>query len=217
MSTSSPLPVLDQCVDLYMAIWRQYGDDAFTVNSLLNDLEGRRHGIDLATVDVSRELDLLIAYGLLDREDDESYRIRCYPDRDVHFWQEKQKARVEQLYEAVQAARNEGEASDANETEFDRYQGERYAQITFDDVDDVADFVTLADKSLSSDGRPTGVVVRAPGTEAGDVQDFADRVCNVDIRADHPGTFEKTGSVVRGNDVDNLEFRMYLRLHRDEQ
>lgn len=217
MSTSSSSPTLDRCVDLYVAVWRQYGDDVFTVNSLLNDLKGRRHGIDLATVDVSRELDLLIAYGLLDREDDESYRVRCHPDEGVHSWQKKQKARVERLYEAVQAARNEGGASDANETEFDRYQGEQYAQITFDDVDDVADFVTLASESLSSDERPTGVVVRAPGTEAGDVQDFADRICNADIRADHPETFEKTGSVVRGNDVDDLEFRMYLRLHRDEQ
>jgi hypothetical protein len=236
MSTSSSLPALDQCVDVYAAVWRRYGDDPFTVDALLSEFEGPQYGIDPATVDVPRHLDLLTAYGLLDR-DDEGYRLRCRPDEDVDAWQERQVGRVERLHDAVRTAREEGALADAGETgesAFARYRGERYAPVAFADVDDDADLVAFATEALSGDERVAGVVVRAPGTDAREVQDLGDRLdaaavtpdsmpddstpaeSTPDASLDSPVKFEKVGSTVRGDDADDLEFRLYLRPERDE-
>lgn len=209
MSTSSSLPDLDKSVDCYLAVWRRYGNDPFTADALLSEFEARQYGIDPATTDVPATLDLLTAYGLLDREDGE-YWIRCRPDEDVGAWLERQEPRVERLHRAVRTAREE--SPDAGDGGNEQYRGERYAPVAFDAVDDAADLFARATGSLSgdeeSDGeRLAGVVVRAPGTVAGEVQDVVDR----------SERLEKVGSAVKGDDPDDLEFRMYLRVVGDEE
>jgi len=204
MSTSSSLPDLDEAVDCYLAVWRRHGDDPFTADALLSEFEAHQYGIDPATTDVPATLDLLTAYGLLDREDGE-YWIRCRPDEDVGAWLERQEPRVERLHRAVRTAREE--SPDAGDGGNEQYRGERYAPVAFDAVDDAADLLARATESLSGDDRLAGVVVRAPGTVAGEVQDVVDR----------SERLEKVGSAVKGDDPDDLEFRMYLRVVGNEE
>ncbi|WP_327053693.1 hypothetical protein [Halomicrococcus gelatinilyticus] len=204
MSTSSSLPDLDEAVDCYLAVWRRYGDDPFTADALLSEFEAHQHGIDPATVDVPAALDLLTAYGLLDREDGE-YWVRCRPDEDVDAWLEQQERRIERLHRAVRTAREE--SPDAGNGGSEQYLGEQYAPVAFDDVDDAADLLARATESLSGDERAARLVVRAPGTAAGEVQDVVDR----------SERLEKVGSAVEGDDPDDLEFRMYLRVDVDEE
>ncbi|WP_458210206.1 hypothetical protein [Haladaptatus sp. NG-SE-30] len=166
-------------------------------------------------------LDLLTAYGLLDKIGDSSYRVRCRPDETILSWREKYDSRIERLHQRVQGEQREraNESTDSTLPAQVEYQNESYISLPFEKIGSFDDLLTQMDELLDIESGRTNLVILAPGTEAGDVQHLTDQLCDESVMTDTPYStpFEKAGSEVRGDDADELEFRMYLRMSNGTQ
>ncbi|MFC4246862.1 hypothetical protein ACFOZ7_07595 [Natribaculum luteum] len=211
MATSSSLPAIDRCIDLYLTAYGRFGDDPFSSASIADYWTSSSESSD---ANLEQLLSLLVAYGLVERTDDDQYRVRCSPDDDVSRWNERAKLRAETLRRAVTAARDDGRAATESEAEPLEYDGASFASVFVTEGDDVDAVATTVANVFDSSERVAGVVLRSSGDAAGHVQQLADSLCD---RADPPGrsgSLEKESSDLVGEHKDDLEFRLFLRTTR---
>lgn len=220
MTSEPSLPRVDVCAELYVDVWDLFGEQPFDPDDLSRRLAEYERDICLITGsdEPERHLDLLAAYGLLERNDDGRYWIRCPPDESVERWHQALRPQLETVHEWVhrlKRRRTDDPDSDENGTEdaiVARRNGKPYASI---DLDEDATFRAIVPELTESiDRHPdvAGVTLRSPAALTGDVQQLADRLCSAETMAeiDCP-RFEKVTSEVVGEHKNNLEYRLYLR------
>jgi len=215
MSPTETLPEIDECIDLYLHAHDFYGVDTFGVDDLSRRLGGREDGTDLParTDSLTRLLDLLTAYGLLDRHQDGRYRVRCEPDEGLDRWRASAATRVEALHRRVRRTvdLSPEERTRSPEPETIRYDGNLFVSVLVKDAADLD--AARADVRAAMDDHPEygGVVLRSPGELAAEVQRFADELCEPAATPAGNRRFEKVTTNLVGTDKDDLEFRLLLR------
>lgn len=206
MASNQTLPAIDDCIDLYIQIHDDFGTEAFApeeVAARVDDLSADEHSL-------VRLLNLLVAYGLLDRNDDGQYRVRCAPNESLDRWRAAATSRVEFLHRLVQRTTIPESATDDAGGDSLRYEGDAFASVYVDDAGDLDSAETAIENALAEQPECVGIVLRSPGDVAAEVQRFADRLRENNITtADR--SFEKEMTDLVGDDKDNLEFRLFLR------
>lgn len=200
MTIENVLPGFDDCIDLYLTVYDQYGTEPFTPDQL---------DLDLAADEFQRLLNFAVAYGLL-AFDGTSYNIRCEPGAPADRWQSLATDRVTRIRRAIPNRARMDTIPDAGDLEELTFEGETFtsAFVTeLDDFDAVADTVA----SVASDDHD-GVVLRSPADLANEVQRFADRLCDQSevLKTPLSDPLQKEYSDVVGDDKDDLEFRLFL-------
>lgn len=214
MTAADTLPAIDDCIDLYVQVHSLYGEDTFEPEGLSRRSSTRDDWTDLPTdVDsLTRLLNLLTAYGLLDSRRDGRYRVRCAPNENLECWRSKAATRVESLYERVHRTNSSRDASIATAGPETFYHGdEPFASVR---VTDSADFKTVQTSIRAAVGeRPdcAGIVLRSPGELAAEIQRFADVLCESEPTTGGERAFEKVTTDLVGDDKNDLEFRLFLR------
>lgn len=201
------LPEVDVCVALYLDAWEAFGDDRFEGRDLVVELAERDRESPALSGGPGRYLELLVAYGLLDRVGEDAYRVRCTPEDTELEWQDRFADRAERLYGTVYSFRDERTAADSRER-LVTYRGRTYVSV-FVDAD--ADVEAVADRAraLADAGElHGGLALRCPADEARTAQRVADAL--TDAGSPLPFPFEKVNSEVTGVDSDDLEFRLYV-------
>lgn len=202
--TVAHLPDLDNCVTVYLDAWNEFGSDAFSVSDAVDELH-QRDAADNGPDDSSlqRQLDLLAAYGLLEKVPESRYRVQCRPEETQLEWWERLESQVETLHDAVhETHRTE---SIENEHALLTYRGHKYVGFF---VDDQTEFSDVVNDLRDVEELHNGIALRSPATIADSVQDLADRLC--DANKEDVQAFEKVNSEVKGADNDDLEFRLYV-------
>lgn len=202
------LPALETCVSLYVDVWEWFGEDRFETRDLAVELHERKR--DSPAFDgrgPDRYLELLVAYGLLDRVGDDAYRVRCTPDDTELEWQDSFADRGERLYSAVYSMRDERPATDSND-HLVTYRGRTYVSVPVD-PDTEAGEVAGRVRVLHDDGELNGgIALRCRADEARNAQHVADALIDGEVRL--PVALEKVNSEVTGIDSDDLEFRLFV-------
>lgn len=192
------LPALDACVRLYATAHERFGTDPFAPDRIEADDPDGDHDRPL-----SARLDLLVAYGLLDRADGGRYRVRCPPDAPLDRWRDRYGERAEALYGRI--AQSDGADRIA-------HGGAAYRSVRVADgasLDAVADAVAA---STPEDGDAAGVVLQSSPEFADRVQRMADDLADpAGAGGDLPARYEKEGTDLVGDHKDSLEFRLFLR------
>jgi len=195
---NTTLPGLEDCLALYSAVYDQHGTEPLEPAELSTP----------AYIDDTRYvLDLAVAYGLL-VTDGTTYRVACEPDDPADHWESVVEDRVSRVRRALST--RAGDAGTETRRRSFTYQGEEYASVRVDyDADFEAVATTVADVDLSDQA---GVVLRAPGDYANEVQRFADRLGDSEELVDAPFStpLRKEFSDVEGSSKDDLEFRLFL-------
>lgn len=191
-------PRLAECVGLYRRAYERHGTDPFTAERL----DGR---------DDRELLDLSVAYGLL-AFDGEAYRVRCAPDATDDCWRSAMRDRADAIRRAVSdaTAGDDGGATDERAGSKVSHGGRTYTSVFVAPSDDFDAVVRAVGRAHRADGH--GVVLRSPGDYAGEVQRFADQLCDPAAVAETSlaEQFQKESSDVVGHDKDALEFRLFL-------
>ncbi|AZH24538.1 hypothetical protein [Haloplanus aerogenes] len=195
------LPAVEDCLDLYLRIHDHFGTETFTRERLAEVVD---HDDDRP---LRRLLELLVAYGLLDRRG-ERYSVQCAPDDGIDRWRAVAVARAERLHRLV--ARRESVTDAATRDDSLAHDGETFASVYVDDTDDVDAVETALVDALTAHPACDGVVLRAAGDLAATVQRVADRLSAHGVER-RPWRFEKTATELVGAEKDHLEFRLYLR------
>lgn len=206
MVTSTTLPAIEDCIELYLATEAAFGDDPFSVA----DLTGT--DIDLSDSDLEELLTLLVAYGLVDRIDDR-YRLRCVPNESISRWRERSAERAEALYRLIRdRRRTDRNTTNESDVELLERDGKSFVSVFVFERDDVESVATAAANALARNDSVTGIVLRSSGQRADHVQQLADRLCTTDVveRTRLESSFEKGFSDVVGDSKDALEFRLFL-------
>jgi hypothetical protein len=194
--TGDSLPALDACVRLHATAHERFGTEPFAPDAIDDPDEGRNRTL-------SARLDLLVAYGLLDRTGDGRYRVRCPPDSPLDRWRDRYDERAEALYGRI--AQSDGADRIA-------HGGAVYRSVRVADgasLDAVADAVAA---SAPDDGDAAGVILRSSPEFADRVQRMADDLADsAGAGGDLPARYEKEGTDLVGDHKDGLEFRLFLR------
>ncbi|WP_222914507.1 hypothetical protein [Natrinema sp. SYSU A 869] len=209
MTTRTSLPAIDDCLEAYLAAHADFGAEPFSSA----DLADRVDGFDPSEPTGAHRLDLLIAYGLVDRIGDDRYRIRCRPDESVARWQERSVERAATVRRLV-ADRTAGHETPSNDPEPLSHDGDSFASVFVSEQDDVETVATTAAAALARDASLSGIVLRGAGSRADHLQQITDELCNSDVveHTDLEQSFEKVVSDVVGESKDTLEFRSFLRI-----
>lgn len=215
MPTTETLPAIDDCIDLYVQVHDLYGADVFDPDDMSRRVRTRVAGTDLPTDvrSLTRLLDLLCAYGLLDRHHDGRYQVRCAPDESLDRWRAKTATRVESLHHRVDRATNPARdepTGDSGRATL-RHEGDAFASVRVSHPGDLDS--ARADIPTAMDEHPecAGIVLRSPGELAAAVQRFADELCDPEATASGVSAFEKVTTDLVGDDKNDLEFRLFLR------
>jgi hypothetical protein len=206
------LPRLDACLSLYSRVWDAFGTERFETGDLLAEGDERGTAYDvLSTGDPNRYLELLVAYGLLDRLDDNTYRVRCRPDGTERGWQEQFDDRAERLYDAARAMREERTIAGSEEGTI-TYRERTYASVVVEKDATVEIVAGRIDELVGMERLNAGIALRCPADRADGVQAIADDLTDPTKVAEisSPFVFEKVNSEVKGTDNDALQFRLYL-------
>jgi len=209
MATLGSLPAIDDCIETYLAAYASFGDNPFSAVNLADHVDD-----EPSASDVEYRLTLLVAYGLIDRIDDERYRIRCFPDESPTRWREHIAERAETFHRLVTDQATERQpGTDGSNVELLRRDEENFVSVFVFDHDDVESVATTAATALTRDDSVAGIVLRASGVHADHVQRIADHLCTPDItdRTILERSFEKGFSDVVGTSKDDLEFRLFLQ------
>lgn len=219
MSAADSLPAIDGCIDLYLAVADAFGAESFDLDDLGRALPpvDRPDGVGPPDRDRERRLlDLLVAYGLLDRTGDGAYRVRCAPDGDASEWESRAAARARELHRrtrrrATVRRRSTDESSGRAPTV--AHDGEEFRSVFVDRDTDLESVVAALSPRRDDATESAGVVFRAPGEAANRAQRLADALCEDGATAETPlrGRFEKTHTDLVGEDKDSLEFRLFMR------
>ncbi|MFC6835849.1 hypothetical protein [Halomarina ordinaria] len=193
------LPTLGSCADLYVAVWDEYGGEAFGAAALDRRLAERDGANDAPHGDaLGRRLATLVGAGALERLDDGRLRARLPPDAPAEDWHALGAERAGAVHAALTRMAGAGEDDRTY-----RHDGERYAPLPAGEAAE-RPLVPRAERAL--DDSVVGVALYAPAEEAAPVQRAADDLCAMDA----PSFTKVTSAVVAGADGD-LEFRLYLR------
>lgn len=207
----SNLPQIDSCIVLYTDAYDLFGTAEFGLEELarrITDRELDDHTVDDA--ELSRNLNLLVAYGLLERTDDRRYCVRCFPDEDVDRWHDHLRSQFEAIHERVRTERPPG----AEGTEQLRQDGRSYARIEITEETTVGNSWTEVSNVVDPDD--PCVALCAPATSSSHVQQLADELCDsAEDRDRNVGPFEKVSSDVVGEHKDDLEYRAFLTERTD--
>lgn len=214
MPTTETLPEIDRCVDLFLRIHDFYGEDTFGPDELsqrLGDCDDETR-LPAETHSLTRLLNLLTAYGLLDRRIDGHYQVRCVPDEEVDRWRARAVTRVDTLYQRVRgtATSSEDERTDGPGPETIRHDGEPFVSVFLRDAADFDAARTTVRNAMEDYPDYAGVVLRSPAELAAKVQRFADELCDPAATPDENRRFEKVTTDLVGADKDDLEFRLFL-------
>lgn len=203
----------DDCLALYLHTWELLDDQAFTSAEVVERLVNHDRNIEYITQEdePERHLNLLVAYGLLDRMDDGRYRIRCAPDDDLESWQERQAIRTEAIYQYVQRQQADRPMTGERSDHLQRH-GATFTDVFIDAEIGFAELIAQIAASMEDTSDIDGVVLRAPAELTGHVQQLADDLCDREGTDDADrGPFEKITADVVGEHKDDLEYRLYLR------
>ena len=195
------LPAIERCIGLYLSAYDVFGEASFSFDALATSID--------QGAEIEHTLDLLIAYGLVERTDESRYRICRQPDEEVAKWREYAADRAETLHELVSERREPSRAT--SERERLQHGGESYASIYVTGDDTVGTVIETARQALDASTDDTGLVLRSPADEAGHVQQVADTLREGVPEANRPQRFEKEYSTVVGDHKDDIEFRLFLR------
>lgn len=214
MPTTETLPAIDSCIDLYVQVHDLYGAGAFDTDDLSRRLSTLDDGTALPTdvEPLTRLLNLLCAYGLLNRHRDGRYRVRCAPDESLDRWQAKTATRVESLYQRVHRTMNPSRdkpTGDSGRTAL-WHDGYAFASIHVTDSADLNSAQTSIQTAIDEHPECAGIVLRSPGELAAEVQRFADGLCEPAATASGERAFEKVTTDLVGDDKNDLEFRLFL-------
>lgn len=215
MSLTRTLPAIDDCIDLYLAVSDRYGDEAFRPSGLspgLGDGDEAASSDDDSTV---RRLELLCAYGLLDRRADGTYEVRCAPGDSLEHWRASYEPRIETLYRLVEESKRSpsAERSGGDDSASLWLDGDAFARIRISGEPDEGSTRRRVRSLLEARPSVDGVVLCSPGERAATVQRIADELCGAETAEGVP-PLEKETTELAGADKDRLEFRLFLR--RDE-
>lgn len=203
MTGEPTLPHLEACLELFRAAYDQHGTKPFTPDQL---------EWEHPELTVTRLLEFGVAYGLLS-SDGTTYSPNCGPSASDDRWEtvldenatRTKRAVLDHFDDIDRASASDGSTAGL------RYDGEEFASVFVDRSDD---FAAVADTVATVDLDDwAGVVLRAPGDYANEVQRFADRLGDRTDLADLPIStrLQKISSDVAGTEKDALEFRLYLR------
>ncbi len=211
MTTGTSLPTIDDCLEAYLTAYAAFGEDPFSSS----DLADRVDEIDMSEPDGAHRLELLVAYGLVDRIGDDRYRIRCRPDESAAQWQERAAERAATVRRLV-AGRMADRGTPADDSDLLSHDGEPFASVFVSEGDDVETVATMAATALARDDSLAGIVLRGAGSRADHLQRIGDELCDSAVveRTDLERSFEKEGTDLVGESKDALEFRSFLRLSR---
>lgn len=200
---SNELPRLEACLSLYSDIWDAFGTDRFEPDDLARHERATTRELRLPD-DPRHHLELLVAYGLLDRINGSEFCIQCPPNEPA--WQDRFADRAEQLYSAVRAVREKRARSGERCI---TYRERTYVWI---DVAENATVETVANRiDAEMDRLRDGVVLCCPADQAGIAQSIADDLGDPNESGTIPPfAFEKVASEVTGRDTDALQFRLYI-------
>ena len=210
MSTDS-LPEINDCVDLYLHAWHQFGEQRFNVEQLIEPLTERETRFLEERKETRGQLDLLVDYGIVS-QNDEQYEIRCGPEEDLSTWRDRVES-PEAIYQLVQQARQRNRESGTDSLEVLEYEDESFVSLSTDETTDKSDIVTLVADKIDRSPVPDGIVIRSPADQIGHIQQVADELCDAKAMTETnlPCHFEKVASNVRGEHKDDLEYHLYLR------
>lgn len=215
MSVPTSLPSVDECASLYRQISRDFPDDWFTVEELrVRLLQGGYDDHSEERDDLGYLLSLLVAYGLLDRDEQDRYRVRCKPGESSARWH----ARIEPNVEAIHRSVHESDGTERPSLPRGGggsripHGGATYREIAVESDTEFPDLLAELTTVLERNPDLANVVLTAPATEMGAVQRFADRLYDAEAMSETGCThrFEKDDSDVVGEDKDDLEYRLYL-------
>ncbi|MFC4542975.1 hypothetical protein ACFO5R_13690 [Halosolutus amylolyticus] len=211
MATLGTLPAIDDCIEAYLTAHAAFGSDPFSAADVGDHVDGD----EPSASEIEYRLTLLVAYGLLDRIDDDRYRIRCAPDESIAQWRERSAERAQTLHRLVTEPAADGRtAADDVDVELVTRDDAPFASVFVFEHDDAESVATTAASALARDESVAGIVLRASGARADHAQQIADQLCTPDIADRTPleRPFEKGLSDVVGESKDDLEFRLFLEI-----
>lgn len=216
MSSIDTLPRLESCIELYLDAWALFGDREFTPADLTQRIveRGRNTNIITGTNEPANRLDLLVAYGLLGRDDGDRYRVRCAPTENVDVWQRRGRSQLETLREHVTdryERRTSGSERNDERDDLLGHDGAVYARIYVEETETPTAVIENAPEQSAASPSAAGIALCCPAAEAGHAQQLADSLCNGDVAEADGDGFEKVTSEVVGEHKDALEYRLYLR------
>lgn len=201
MAPTETLPAADACLDLYATLYDCYGTDAFDRDDLSRPTDDES---------LTRRLELLVAYGLVDRRADGDYQVRCSPDESLDRWRAKGAARCESLYHRIQRTTPAGDdASDHADSETVTREDRTFAGVRVTDSADFDSVRATLRTAMANHPECDGVVLRSSGVGAAAVQRLADELCASGTPAGRQ--FEKEATALVGEEKNALEFRLFLR------
>lgn len=203
------LPRLDECLSLYQTVWERFEEESFTVAKLTHrEPADEPDAFDIDGDERRCSLDLLTAYGLLERDSTDRYRVRCRPGESLEDWRRKSESPLEIVHRELRYRRDG--ASDGHHADHLHHRGEHYVSVRLDEDVPTETAVETIVEATTRAPNASGVAVRSPAALAGRVQRLADRLCDADP-TDGDTTFEKVTANVVGEHKDALEYRLYLR------
>ncbi|TYL36913.1 hypothetical protein CV102_19320 [Natronococcus pandeyae] len=210
MTTLESLPAIESCLETYRVAYASFDERPFSTAELADHEDGP----ESSASDLEYRLTLLVAYGLVDRIDDDRYRVRCSPDESPARWRERAAERAETLHRLITASTATQRPATA-EPDPGRLKrdDDTFASVFVGGHDDVDSVATAAATALDGGDALAGIVLRTSGARADRAQRIADHLCAPEItdRTDLDSSFEKGFSDVVGDSKDELEFRLFLR------
>ena len=217
MASTNSFPRIDSCIALYIEAWALFDEQWFTSAELSHRTvdQGRDTSTITGTNEPADHLDLLVAYGLLRRDEEGRYRVHCTPAESAEEWGRKRRPQLETLRERVtnqqEQRTSETERNDGR-TDLLRHEGAVYVSIDIEEGDPFRAVVEDVTGQLNGSYNASGIALCCPAAQAGEVQQFADRLCDsASTSGSDVGEFEKVTSEVIGEHKDALEYRLYLR------
>lgn len=208
-------PHIDDSIILYVRIWDVFGEQPVDYEALVACFSDRDSGAGIGEPELERRLNVLVTHGLVDREDGQ-YRVQCTSYEDVSAWAERGGV-PEAIYRQVrQAATQIERTSEADAPAVFERENEAFLSLPAEEETNFSALVTEVADRLGRSPAFDGIVIRCPAAVLGVVQQVADELCDADAMAatELPYRFEKVISNIRGENKDDLEYRLYLRAIR---
>jgi hypothetical protein len=207
--SSSHLPNLDKCIEIYLDVWDEFRTDSFSISEFVVELQSQNPDTDIfADGGPQRHFDLLVAYGLFEKVSSNRYQVRCSPDETQLEWWQQLETQIETLHNAVHQTQQTTSGEDTHPLL--TYRGQRYVSLYVDEQTQPTD---ISESLAEIEEFHDGIVLRSPAMIADDVQDIADSLSAGVLDAKQ--AFEKVNSEVKGADSTDLEFRLYMNPHHD--
>lgn len=215
MASDDSLPNIGECATLFHQVCRTFTDEWFTVEELCKLLrqeknDERSHEAN----DLDDFLDLLVAYGLLQRDAKHRYRIRCRPGESATEWHANVEPQIEAIHRHIHTSERSGRTLVTSDKPKDviPHKEETYLGIFIGEDTEFQELVTVLTELLKQDLDRASIVLRSNANEAATLQGIADRLHDPDVMAEKgcPYRFEKEDTEVVGEHKDDLEYRLFL-------